>query len=167
MEGKAFARLQTETCHDSIFLVKLQIIFGLAASVAAFVPNAGAQATGGARQTWKPVEFAIVKYNDEAPKSWNLYHAEKKGVLLLHLWKRYLLVNVNEEEVYDIDPDTVKQAGENVEWNLTDKPAEPIESGEWKTRDVGPMRRVRFRLGKGGNVVELQIPLLVNGKPAY
>jgi hypothetical protein len=167
MEVYAFARLQTKTRHDNIFLVKRQIILGLAVTFAALVTNAGGQATGGARQTWKPVDFAIVKYNDEAPKSWNLYHMERKGVLLLHLWKRYLLVDLKEEEVYDIDPDTVRPAGENVEWNVADKPAESIESGEWKTRDVGPMRRVRFRLGKGGNVVELQIPLLANGKPAY
>ena len=126
-----------------------------------------AQAPAGTKQTWKPVAFAIVKYNDEAPKSWNLYHADKKGILLLHLWKRYLLVDMKEEEVYDIDPTSVTQAGNNVEWNLAEKPAEPIESGEWKTRDVGPTQRVRFRLGKGGNVVELQIPLMANGKPAY
>jgi len=34
---------------------------------------------------WKSVEFAIVKFNDEAPKSWNIYHTEKKGLLLVHL----------------------------------------------------------------------------------
>jgi hypothetical protein len=130
-------------------------------------PNASAQTPVQAKQVWKPVAFAIVKYNDEAPKSWNLYHAGKKGLLLLHLWKRYLLVDLKEEEVYDIDPNTVKQASENVEWDLADKPTEAIESGEWKTRDVGPTQRIRFRLGKGGNVVELQIPLLANGKPAY
>src|SRR2546422_8420437 len=45
------------------------------------------------RSLWKPVAFAIVKFNDEAPKSWNIYHTEKKGLLLVHLWKRYLLVD--------------------------------------------------------------------------
>ena len=126
-----------------------------------------AQAPGPGKQTWKPVAFAIVKYNDDAPKSWNLYHTEKKGLLLLHLWKRYLLVNLKEEEVYDIDPGTVKEAGENVEFDAASKPADPIESGEWKTRDVGPTRRIRFRLSKDGKVVELQIPLQINGKPFY
>jgi hypothetical protein len=129
--------------------------------------NCGAQTLAPQKQTWKPVAFAIIKYNDEAPKSWNLYHTEKKGLLLLHLWKRYLLVDMKEEEVYDIDPSTVKDVGENVEWSLTSKPAEPIETGEWKSRDIGPTHRVRFRLGKNGNIVEMQIPLMPNGKPAY
>ena len=119
------------------------------------------------KQVWKSVEFAIVKFNDEAPKSWSMYHTEKKGVLLLRLWKRYLLVNVKDEEVYEIDPQTVKPAGDNVEWSLADKPSDPLETPEWKTRDIGPMQQVSFRLGKNGYVLQLQIPLKINGQPAY
>ena len=111
--------------------------------------------------------FAIVKFNDEAPKSWNIYHTDKKGVLLVHLWKRYLLLDMKEQEAFEIDPQTVKPAGENVEWSLADKPEQPIETPEWKTRDVGSMQRTLFRLGKSGHFLELQIPLLINGKPAY
>jgi len=44
---------------------------------------------------------------------------------------------------------------------------QPLETPDWKTRDVGSMQLVRFRLGKGGHILELQIPLLINGKPAY
>jgi hypothetical protein len=116
---------------------------------------------------WKPVEFAIVKLNDNPPISWNMYHTEKKGVLLLQLWKRYLLVDMKEEEAYDIDPQTVKQAGSNVHWSGADKPAQPIETPDWKSRNVGQMQRIQFRLGKDGHILELQIPLLVNGKSAY
>jgi len=119
------------------------------------------------KQTWKSVEFAIVKINDEAPKSWGMYHTEKKGVLLLRLWKRYLLVNVKDEEVYEIDPQTVKPAGDNVEWSLADKPSEPLETPEWKTRDIGPMEQVSFRLGKNGLLLQIQIPLKMNREPVY
>ena len=126
-----------------------------------------AQQSTDKRVVWKSVEFAIVKFNDEAPKSWGMYHTEKKGLLLLRLWKRYLLVNVKDQEVYEIDPQTVKPAGDNVEWSLADKPSEPLETPEWKTRDIGPMQQVSFRLGKGGYVLQLQIPLKINGQPAY
>ncbi len=85
----------------------------------------------------------------------------------MRLWKRYLLVNVKEEEVYEIDPQTVKPAGDNVEWSPSDKPSEPLETPEWKTRDVGPMQQVAFRLGKGGSILQLQIPLKINGQPMY
>jgi len=119
------------------------------------------------KTVWKSVEFAIVKFNEEAPKSWSMYHTEKRGLLLVRLWKRYLLVDVKEQEVYEIDPQTVKPAGGNVEWSLVDKPDQPIETLEWKMRDIGPMQRVAFRLGKGGHILELQIPLKPNGQPAY
>ena len=121
----------------------------------------------GEKSIWKPVQFAIVRYNDDAPASWNIYHGEKRGVLLVRLWKRYMLVNVQDQEVYDIDPDKVKAQGENVEWSQSDTPEQPIETTEWKVRDVGPVRRVKFRFGKSGNFLDIQLPLLANGKPAY
>jgi hypothetical protein len=119
------------------------------------------------KAVWKPVQFAILRYNDDAPASWNIYHGEKRGVLLVRLWKRYMLVNVQEQEVYDIDPEKVKAQGENVEWSQSDIPDQPIETTEWKVRDVGPMQRVKFRFGKAGNFLDIQVPLLANGKPAY
>jgi hypothetical protein len=127
-----------------------------------------AQPQSGERKlVWKSVEFAIVKFNDEAPKSWSMYHTERKGLLLLHLWKRYLLIDTKEEEAYEIDPQTVKPAGENVEWSLADKPEQPLETPDWKTRDVGPMQRVTFRLGKDGHILDLQIPLNAKREPMY
>lgn len=117
---------------------------------------------------WKSVAFAIVRFNDEAPQSWNIYHTSKRGVLLVKLWKRYLLVNVADGQVFDIDPHTVKAQGDSVEWSTSDTPAEPLEISDWRVRDVGPVERVRFRLGKNpGHILEIQLPLLPGGKPAY
>jgi hypothetical protein len=116
---------------------------------------------------WKSVSFAIVRFNDEAPKSWNIYHTAKRGVLLVKLWKRYLLVNIPDQQVFDIDPHTVKPQGDNVEWSPSDIPNEPLEIADWKERNVGPVQRVRFRLGKEGHTLELQLPLRADGKAAY
>jgi hypothetical protein len=131
--------------------------------VAAKATLAGA----GEKTVWKSVEFAIVRYNDDAPASWNMYHGEKKGTLLLRLWRRYLLVNVQEQEVFEIDPSKVKIEANSVEWSPSDIPDEPIETSEWKVRDIGPMKRIKFRFGKNGNFVDIQLPLLRNGTPAY
>ena len=128
---------------------------------------AHAQSAAEKKQAWKPVQFAILRFNDEAPKSWNIYHAEKRGVLLVRLWKRYMLIDVKEQEVYDLDPEKVKSQGDNVEWSPSDLPDQPVETSEWKIRDVGPVERVRFRFGKNGSLLDIQLPLLPNGKPAY
>ena len=134
------------------------------------VPHLTAQkaAAAGEKLTWKPVDFAIVRYNDDAPASWNMYHGEKKGLILLRLWRRYLFLNVQEQEVYELDPQKVKVQGDNnVEWSPSDLPSDPIETSEWKVRDVGPMKRIKFRFGKSGNFLDVQLPLLINGKPMY
>jgi hypothetical protein len=119
-------------------------------------------------KTWHPVEFAIVKLNDVPPISWNMYHTDKKGVVLLHLWKRYLLINMLDEEVYDIDPQKVKNVGDSVEWSYSDLPLKAIDTPDWRERDIGTMERIRFKLGgPDHHYLELQIPLLINGKPLY
>ena len=142
-------------------------LFAVFCSAAYVLPLQAQSQSNEKKLLWKSVGFAIVKFNDEAPKSWNIYHIEKKGLLLVHLWKRYLLVDLKEQEAYEIDPQTVKPAGDNVEWSLTEKPDQPLETPEWKTRDVGSMERVRFRIGKNGYFLEMQLPLLANGKTAY
>ena len=139
-------------------------IFG---SIVCALPLEGQSQSSEKKLLWKSVEFAIVKFNDEAPKSWNIYHTERKGLLLVRLWKRYLLVDLKEQEAYEIDPQTVKPAGDNVEWSLADKPDQPLETLDWKTKDLRSMELVKFRLGKDGHFLEMQLPLQINGKPVY
>ena len=122
---------------------------------------------GGRKSTWHSIEFGIVKYNEKAPNSWNIYHGEKKGLLLVRLWKRYLFVDVEEEEVYDIDPNEILSQGDAVEWSLASVPDKPIETPDFKERNVGMVDRIQFRLGKNGHMVELQIPIGPTGKPLY
>jgi len=128
---------------------------------------AAASLYSGEKAVWKPVQFAILRFNDDAPASWNMYHGEKRGVLLVRLWKRYMLVDMKEQEVYEVDPEKVKPQGQNVEWSPSDVPDQPIETSEWKIRDVGPVERVRFRFGKNGSFLEIQLPMLRNRTPAY
>ena len=128
---------------------------------------AQAQNEAARKYSWKPLEFAILRFNDEAPNSWNIYHCEKKGLLLVRLWKRYLFIDVEEEEVYDLDPQKVTVAGDNVIWSFSDLPDDPINTPDWSDRNIGRMQRVRFRLGKDGHFLELQLPYDINGRPIY
>jgi hypothetical protein len=128
---------------------------------------AAAQTQPAKKLTWKSVEFAILRYNGQAPISWNIYHGERKGLLLVRLWKRYMLVRVSDEEVYDIDPKQITVHGDSVDWSSADIPDTPVEVTEWTERSVGSMQRIMFRFGKNGHVMEIQIPLTVNGDPMY
>jgi hypothetical protein len=128
---------------------------------------ASSQSPPKTKNLWKSVPFAIVRYNDDAPKSWNLYYSGKRGLLLLRLWKRYLLIDRNQQLVYDIDPEKVTEKGENVEFSMDANPGDPAEISDWRERDVGVLRRLRFRFGAKGNYLDIQTPLKANGDPLY
>lgn len=132
-----------------------------------FAGGAGGQSDAGKKGTWHTIEFAIVKLNDVAPISWNMYHTEKKGVLLLRLWKRYLLINLQDQEVFDMDPQKIKVTGDTVEWSRAEIPEKPIDTPDWRERNIGTMERIRFRLCKDCHYLELQIPLGPTGRPIY
>ena len=155
--------------YRKVNILSLAKPFTLTAMLAClFLPYlAAAQAEAPKKVTWKSVEFAILRFNDQAPNSWNIYHSEKKGILLVRLWKRYVLVKIQDEEVYDIDPQKITVHGDSAEWSYADIPEKPIEIVEWKERNVGSMQRVTFRFGKNGHVLELQIPLGLNREPIY
>jgi hypothetical protein len=142
-------------------------VVAVAGLLATMVGLCAAEPESQKKLAWNQLEFAIVKLNDNPPISWNIYHGEKKGILLVHLWKRYLLVDLTEQEVYDIDPQQVKVQGDAVEWSFVNLPKEPINTPEWTARNVGSLERVRFRLGKDGHFLELQLPLALNGRPIY
>ena len=117
---------------------------------------------------WKPVEFAILKFDEEPPKSWNAYHAEgRRGWILIRLWKRYLLVDLREQTVFDLDPQKFTAKGAALEWPLAELPEKPLEIEKWNERDVGPLHRVRFLLGKKGHALEIQLPQRAGGRPLY
>jgi hypothetical protein len=146
------------------WLARVVAVLAICLSCAVF---AGAQNEASRKFTWKPLPFAILRFNDAAPYSWNIYHCEKKGLLLVRLWKRYLFIDVEEEEVYDVDPQKVTVAGENVMWSFSDLPDDPINTPEWSDRNIGRMQRLRFRFGKEGHFLELQLPFDINGRPIY
>jgi hypothetical protein len=142
-------------------------LFSLAFFNPAVCRGQTAPAESAPKSIWSPVQFAIVKFNDDAPKSWNMYHTDRKGLLLVRIWKRYLFVDLNDEEVYDIDPRKVVVKGDTVEFSFGDVPDQPIDTPEFKERNVGMLQRIRFRLGKDGHILELQMPLGPTGRPIY
>src|SRR5258706_16147293 len=96
---------------------------------------------GAEKRVWKPVEFAIVRFNDDAPASWNIYHGEKRGVLLVRLWKRYMLVDVKEQEVYDDAPKKKPHEG-NEEGSPPAISDHPVDTTAGKNRDDVPTMRL-------------------------
>ena len=119
---------------------------------------------------WKPMERASLKIDDKPQKIWNVYRAEKEKkepLLLVQIWRRYLLVNYRDREIYDLDPSKLEHKDKDLLWSEADKPAKPVPTEDWLVRDVGPLKRIRVKLAAEGRFLEVQIPTQPDLRPFY
>jgi hypothetical protein len=108
---------------------------------------------------WKSIPDAILQVDSRAPKIWNVFQAGKKfDPLLLQLGSRYLVIYVRNMEVYEIKPEQLGHKGEDLLWRETDKPAKPLATTDWNTKDVGSASRILVKLADEGRSINIQIP---------
>ena len=108
---------------------------------------------------WKSIPDAILQVDSRAPKIWNVFHAGKKfDPLLLQMGSRYLVIYVRNMEAYEIKPEQLGHRGEDLLWRETDKPAKPVTTSGWSTKDVGSAARILLRLTDEGRIIDIQIP---------
>jgi hypothetical protein len=129
----------------------------LAASL--LVLSANSRAADKEKIVWKPIPDAILQVDSRAPKLWNVFQAGKKfDPLLLQLGSRYLVIYVRNMQVYEIKPELLEHKGEDLVWRETDKPAKPMATSDWSTKDVGSASRTLFKLADEGRVINIEIP---------
>jgi len=108
---------------------------------------------------WKPIPDAILQVDGRAPKIWNLCRAGKKSdPLLLQLGSRSLVIYIKNQEVYEIKPELLERKGEDLLWREADKPAKPLATSDWSTKDVGSASRILLKLADEGRTIDIQIP---------
>ncbi|MBZ5661247.1 MAG: hypothetical protein LAO08_12640 [Acidobacteriia bacterium] len=117
---------------------------------------------------WKPIPDAILQIDERPVKIWNLFQAGKKiDPLLLQLGARSLVIYVRNQQVYEIKPEQLEHKGEDLVWRESDKPAKPLATSDWSTRDIGSATRIRVRLTGEGRLIEIQIPQLPDLRGLY
>jgi hypothetical protein len=108
---------------------------------------------------WKTVVSAILRVNDEGIKEWDVFQIETKDDrFLLQLADRFLLVDAQEKQVFELVPATVHRSDPDVLWDPADRPAKPLATSSWLVRDVGPAQRIKMHLDAEDRTLDLQIP---------
>jgi hypothetical protein len=108
---------------------------------------------------WKSIPDAILQVDSRAPKIWNVFQPGKKfDPLLLQLGSRYLVIYVRNMEIYEIKPEQLGHKGDDLLWRETDKPAKPLATSDWSSKDVGSAMRILVKLTDEGRVINVQIP---------
>jgi hypothetical protein len=117
------------------------------------------QAADKEKIVWKSIPDAILQVDSRAPKIWNVFQTGKKSdPLLLQLGSRYLVIYVRNMEAYEIKPEQLGHKGEDLLWRETDKPAKPIATSDWSSKDVGSATRILIKLADEGRIINIQIP---------
>ncbi len=125
-------------------------------------------ALAGDKIVWKPLENAVLKIDERPAKIWNVYRAEKKNhLLLITLGRRFLMLDIHEHQIYELDPAKFERKDNELLWHEADKPAKPLPTADWVVRDAGHARRIRARLADEGRVLEVQVPIQGNLRALY
>jgi hypothetical protein len=110
---------------------------------------------------WKSISDAILQIDERPVKIWNLYQAGNKiDPLLLQLGARSLVIYVRKEQVFEIKNEQLQRKGEDLVWRDADKPAKPLATSDWSSRDIGSAMRIRMRLADEGRMIDIQIPII-------
>jgi len=109
---------------------------------------------------WKPLDRVLLKVDEKPARIWSVYHVDKKdNLLLVALGRRYLLLDIREHQIYELDPAKLERRDKDLLWREADRPAKPLPTDDWTVRDVGPARRIRAKLASEGRVLEVQVPI--------
>lgn len=139
--------------------VSVMASVSLSAIVLALVPLAGPVRGADKPVAWKPIDQALLRMDDQPVKSWNVYQEGKKSdPLLLAMGNRFLLIEIHDHKIFELEPAKVEHKGSDLLWDPAERPAEPLATTDWVIRDVGLAYRVAFRLEAEKHAFDLQLP---------
>lgn len=109
--------------------------------------------------SFKPIEDALLRVNDAPPKEWGVYRTGKKNEpLLLQIGKRFLLLEINNQQVFELDPSKIQHKNSEFLWSPSDRPEKPLATSDWTADDIGAAFVIRVKLQSENALVDLQLP---------
>jgi hypothetical protein len=109
--------------------------------------------------TWTLVEQALLHTDDPLLRDWSVYEAGKKSdALLVQIEKRFLLVDVHNRQIFELDPSKMDRKGGKILWSPEDRPAKPLATSGWDVTDRGGTYEIAVKLGTENAALDLQLP---------
>ncbi len=83
----------------------------------------------------------------------------KNDPLLLQMGKRFLLIEIHDQRLFEIDPSKIERTSDDVVlWDPSDHPANPLGISDWAASDNGAAIRIVARINAEGSTLDLQLP---------
>ena len=134
-------------------------LLSLTAAVGAVVALGGLAPAKGKPVTWTVIKDAVFRVNDAPVKDWNVYQSGKKtDPLLLQLGNRFLLIEVHDHQLFEIDPARVEHKSNDLVWDPSDRPAQASPTSAWNEGDVGTAFRIETKITAEDRVLVLELP---------
>lgn len=108
---------------------------------------------------WKAAYNAFLHVNDQPLKEWDAFQVEKKNDrFLVRLGERFLLIDVQQKQVFELVPATIERSGSDILWDPANRPEKPLATSNWLVRNVGEALRIKVRLDAEDHTLDLQLP---------
>jgi len=119
---------------------------------------------------WKPITNGVLKVDERPVKTWEIYLTKKyKHWALVQIGARFLLLDAEAKEIFEISPDGLQRKGNELHWkaDLQAPTAQPtpenglrvlLPSDEWSDKYAGRARIIRLLLSGEGRRLDVQLP---------
>jgi hypothetical protein len=109
--------------------------------------------------SWKMIDDALFRVNDAPVKEWGVYQTGKKrDPLLIQMDKRFLLLKIHDRQLFEVDPAKVQRKSEELLWDPTDHPAQPLSTTEWDAGDTEAVFRIRAKISSEDRLLDIELP---------
>ncbi len=109
--------------------------------------------------SWKEIDDAILRLNDAPVKVWGVFQTGKKrDPLLVQMDKRFVLIKIHERQVFEVDPAKVQHKSDELLWDPSDHPAQPLSTSDWDAGDTEAVFRVRVKLEGEVGLLDIELP---------
>lgn len=118
---------------------------------------------GAEKIVWKGVPIAVLKVDERPAKIWDVFVSkEHKGLILVQLGSRFLMLDTEEKQVRELPADSLKRTGRDLHGELPAAEAESkaklLATADWSEKSAGNLRIWKVRLTEEGRLLEVQLP---------
>jgi hypothetical protein len=144
--------------NEKVMRLFLRSLTLLAAFGAVWV-STGVTAAKDKLASWKEIDDALLRVNDAPVKDWGVYQTGKKrDPLLVQIDKRFLLIQIHERQIFEIDPGKVQRKTDELLLDPSNHPAQPLATTDWDANDSEAVYRFRAKISAEDRLLDIQLP---------
>jgi hypothetical protein len=109
--------------------------------------------------SWKGIDDALLRVNDNPVKVWGVFQAgNKRDPLVLQMGNRFLLIRIHDKQIFEIDPSKVQVKTDEILWDPTDHPTDPLATSDWEAVDGEAVFRIKAKIIKDDGLLDIELP---------